>query len=85
VQLNYVHNIYYQLVPPLFIFAINYRSDMFRPQFLAIFRELTNLWIYTAYVYVVIYVEEMDFVHLPLKLPHKLYKSIILQAPEDGQ
>jgi hypothetical protein len=34
----------------MFLFVINYCTDMLRPQFLAIFRELASLVTYTAYV-----------------------------------
>ena len=50
----------------MFIFVINYCSNMFRPQSLTIFRELAKLLTYTAYV--VTYVEEVGFKHQYLTL-----------------
>jgi hypothetical protein len=63
----------------MFIFVINYCSNMFRPQFLAIFRELANLLTYTAYV--VTYVEEMDFKHQCLN--NKLYTIVHIHRSHD--
>jgi hypothetical protein len=52
---------------------------MFRPQFLAIFRELANLLTYTAYV--VTYVEHMDFKHQCLN--NKLFIIIHIHVSHD--
>ena len=45
----------------MFLFLINCFSEMFRPQFLAIFKELASLSMSTAYV--VTFVKETDFIH----------------------
>jgi len=63
----------------MFILVINYCSNMFRPQFLVIFRELANLLTYT--VYVVTYVEKMDFKHQCLN--NKLFTIIHIHRSHD--
>lgn len=52
---------------------------MFRPQFLVILRELANFLTYT--VYVVTYVEEMDFKHQCLS--NKLFTVIHIHSSHD--
>jgi len=37
---------YYQLVAQCFVFVINYCSDIFRPKFMAMFRELVSIDVY---------------------------------------
>jgi len=69
-----MYNIYFQLVTQcLYLLLTDYCCDMFRPQFLAIFRELEGLSAYTAYV--ATYAEERNFLH-----PSKLIKIKILES-----